>query len=32
MEFIHSLIGQANTLLWGYVLIGLLLGLGLLLR
>ncbi|WP_243387263.1 alanine/glycine:cation symporter family protein [Bacillus kexueae] len=30
MEFIHSLIGQANTLLWGYVLIGLLLGLGLL--
>ncbi|MFD1739570.1 alanine/glycine:cation symporter family protein [Bacillus salitolerans] len=29
MEFIHGLIGQANTLLWSYILIGLLLGLGL---
>jgi alanine or glycine:cation symporter, AGCS family len=29
MEFIHWLIGQANDLLWSYILIGLLLGLGL---
>jgi AGCS family alanine or glycine:cation symporter len=29
MEFIQQLIGQANNLLWSYILIGLLLGLGL---
>jgi AGCS family alanine or glycine:cation symporter len=29
MEFIHQLIGHANNLLWSYILIGLLLGLGL---
>ncbi|MFD1739672.1 alanine/glycine:cation symporter family protein [Bacillus salitolerans] len=29
MEFIHGLIGQANNILWSYILIGLLLGLGL---